>query len=311
MRIKFCLPGMENSEIYRDLVESSGLHASYQVGAPRPDAEELRRYGEQYDIIVAGIKERFDATILSRHSRVKLICTQSSGTDHIDLETTASLGIRIVNTPGANATPVAEYCIGAAIALAKRFAIENTGSTVFGNIEYQRDRPSDFAKSSALIVGAGPIGQSLSNMLMPFGIKQRIWTFSPQKHRQNFPESVILSQDLEQCFKCVDFVFVCIPLSGMTRELISPELLQNRSKPLYIVSVSRPNVFSRNFFRTAITRGLLEGVCLDISDMDQQYVLATQPNVILTPHLAGDTDLMERNTQSQITANIRDFLDNY
>ena len=53
-------------------------------------------------------------------TRVRLVCSATAGTDHVDERWLETNGVRFAHAPGANADSVADYVVAAVLALEKR-----------------------------------------------------------------------------------------------------------------------------------------------------------------------------------------------
>ena len=71
------------------------------------------------DALLVRSVTRVDAALL-RNTPVKFVGSATAGTDHVDLETLDSLGIRFAHAPGCNAPSVGDYVIAALFSLAVR-----------------------------------------------------------------------------------------------------------------------------------------------------------------------------------------------
>src|SRR5208283_3390118 len=79
------------------------------------DADEIVRFVDDADIVVTQLAP-FSAAMLDRLPRLKLIAVSRGGPVNIDMDAARERQIRVVNTPGRNASAVAEFTIGAILA---------------------------------------------------------------------------------------------------------------------------------------------------------------------------------------------------
>lgn len=79
------------------------------------DPEEIVRFVRDADIVVTQLAP-FSAGMLNRLPNLKLIAVSRGGPVNIDMGAARQRNIRVVNTPGRNASAVAEFTIGAIIA---------------------------------------------------------------------------------------------------------------------------------------------------------------------------------------------------
>lgn len=309
-KIYFCIPGMQSSEIFQEfLADNQFVDASFNRGLHRPSPEELKEIAKSYDIIVGGVKERYFGDVLDLNSKVQLICTLSSGTDHIDLELVDSLGIKVVNTPGANSDSVAEYCVGAALSLAKHIHGAGSLSSADTLAESGQATPTDLKGKASLIIGAGHIAQKLSSLLTTFGCTQYVWTLNPQNHQSTFGDQVTIGGDLKHCLPTADYIFVCIPLSERTRGILSEAEARRVKQGFKLISISRAEVIDDTFLLSVTEGRKTSGVALDIASPSQYGILSNLQNSIVTPHIAGNTVEADKNMDSMVVRGIQEFLE--
>ena len=84
-------------------------------------------------------------------SKIKLVCSTTSGLDHIDKEFLKSSNIELVNAPGANAIAVVEYII-------------------FTILLYSLDVGKPFENFKIGVIGYGEIGSRLTKLLEELGL---------------------------------------------------------------------------------------------------------------------------------------------
>ena len=109
--------------------------------------------------------------VLAKAARLKVVGRLGVGLENIELPACAQRNIKVIPATGANAESVAEYVIGAAIALTRGF-IPATISTLKG--EWPRPRFSgyhEFLGKTIGIVGFGSIGRIVAKKANAFGLK--------------------------------------------------------------------------------------------------------------------------------------------
>ena len=84
-------------------------------------------------------------------SRIKLVCSTTSGLDHIDKEYLRRSNIELTNAPGANAIAVVEYVI-------------------FTILLYSLDTGKPFQNLKIGVIGHGEIGSRLTKLLEELGL---------------------------------------------------------------------------------------------------------------------------------------------
>ena len=97
-----------------------------------------------------------------------------------------------------------------------------------------------------------------------------------------------------------DFVVLSLPLTKETRGMIGEEQLRNMKRTSYLINVSRGRIVRENMLIKALKGGWIAGAGLDTFEdepLPETSELWTLKNVIITPHVAGQTPYyMERLT---------------
>ena len=141
-----------------------------------------------------------------------------------DLEAAKKFGIQIFNTPGVNAPFVAQFI-------------------------YDSLRNPHQIKTCA-ILGAGNIGGRVAKLMAQHDCEIRIFRKKPVQLSEIKEKKIFYSPDIFSACTGADAVIVALPLSDLTRGLLHHELVHKLPKGSQWVSVSLPDVFTEETFRT-------------------------------------------------------------
>ena len=94
-----------------------------------PDREITRDHLIDADALIVRSKTRVDRNLLNK-TPVKFVGTATAGTDHIDEESLAHMGIYWCASPGCNANSVSEYLIAALLTLGRRHSYDLENKTI-------------------------------------------------------------------------------------------------------------------------------------------------------------------------------------
>lgn len=104
----------------------------------------------------------------------------------------------------------------------------------------------------------------------------------------NTPEAIneFLSQDL-------DLLVLCMPLTDLTRHMISAPQFQILSKKkAYVSNIGRGPIINTPDLIDALDQGLIRGAALDVTEpepLPKESPLWLKKNVIITPHVSGNS----------------------
>lgn len=157
-------------------------------------------------------------------------------------------------------------------------------------VDEQRQRRWTHRRTSALygrrvlLVGYGPMGQAIDARLAPFGV-------SIERVSRTARPGVQPLEQLGAVVPRVDVVLVCIALSARTRGLINAEILAGLADGALLVNVARAPVVDASALLSELMSGRIRAA-LDVTDpepLPADSALWQLPNVLITPHLGGDT----------------------
>ena len=96
--------------------------------------------------------------------------------------------------------------------------------------------------------------------------------------------------DLDTLFSASDFITLHVPLSPETRGFVDSRRLSLMKTSSYIVNASRGEVIDEAALVKALREGTIAGAALDVFGTEPpSSELLSAPNLIATPHVAGQT----------------------
>lgn len=287
------------AEILRQHLPDDTIHAC--------PAEQVRTAAATVDVLIPAMF-RVDAEVIAATS-AKIIHQFGVGLEGVDIPAATRRGIYVANVPGhegtGNAASVAEHAVFLMLALARKFprALANVRNRTFGV-----PLGTALTGKTVAIVGVGSIGTELAARLQSFqmrllGIKQHPREALRQELGFEFLGG---PQDLEKVLAEADFVVLALPVTPMTRGIISAPALARMKKSSFLINMGRGPVIDHDALATALAQETIAGAGLDVfwdepTDPDDPLF---HHNVIATPHTAGVTDLSYNDIARGLAANI-------
>jgi D-lactate dehydrogenase len=265
---------------------------------------------------------------MARFPALKLIATRSTGYDHIDLTAAKARGITVVNVPFYGENTVAEFAFALLLALSRRIPEAET-RVRSGAFSPQGLRGFDLAGKTLGVVGTGHIGAHIIKMAQGFGMKVIGFDAYPNadlSHTLGF-EYLALSDLLAES----DIITLHVPYNEHTHHLINKENVGEIKKGAYLINTARGAVIETEALVAALRSGTLAGAGLDVLEeegdlADEMHLLAEphpneaalritlanhylieHPRVIVTPHLAFNTQEAVERILNTTLENIRGF----
>lgn len=268
----------------------------FRVVDPRSPEELLDRIAEADFLLGDWAGEvRLDRPALAAARRCRLIVQPTAGYDSIDIEAARTLGIPVVNAPGANARAVAEWTVMAILMLIKN-ALINHERTVRGEwwmLAAADEGVRDLGSRTVGILGMGRIGQGVARRLHAFGVERILY-----HHRSAVPPALTTDLPLERvpdvdelCARS-DVLTVHVPLDRDTRNLIDRRRLRLLGPDGVLVNTARGAVVDEDALHAALTTREIRAAALDVFSQEPltgPHRWAELDNVFLSPHLAGST----------------------
>ncbi len=259
------------------------------VGSPAP--ETLLK--EVASAQVIGIRSRTQITdkVLDAAKRLEAIGCFCIGTNQVDLDAAARLGVPVFNAPFANTRSVAELTIASVIMLMRRipekmFAIER------GEWLKTADGANEVRKKKLGIVGYGNIGAQLSVIASAMGMHVYYFDIEPKLAHGNARPMESLGALLSEC----DVVTLHVPSTARTKNLIGKAEIAQMKPGAYLINQARGDLVDVDALASALKSGHLAGAAVDVFPVEPKgkedrfdSPLVSCPNVILTPHIGGST----------------------
>ncbi len=241
--------------------------------------------------------------------RLALIQSISAGTDQYSREALGAAGIRVANAQGVNERAVAEHAIALILALARKIpeALANQAAKKWrGMIGEIARREDELGGKTLVIVGMGRIGSRLATLARAFDMKV-IGTKRDPSKGAGAADRVVGEGDLPGVLAQADFVALTCPLTPQTENLIDAKALAAMKPSAYLINVARGKVVNEPALIDALGRNAIAGAALDCvwqEPLPADSVLWTVPNVLITPHTAGETRRYEDNVIDLLLENL-------
>jgi phosphoglycerate dehydrogenase-like enzyme len=102
------------------------------------------------------------------------------------------------------------------------------------------------------------------------------------------------TQAIKSMLKECDFIVITMPLTPNTKHLIGAEELAACKPTAYLINASRGEIIDEAALVTALSEKKLGGAALDVFSQEPlppEHAFWNLPNVIITPHIAGNSPL--------------------
>jgi D-2-hydroxyacid dehydrogenase (NADP+) len=232
--------------------------------------------------------------------KLRFIQSISAGVDQYGRDVLKAHGIRLASAQGANERAVAEHAMALILALARRIpeARDNQAKRHWRGMmsEFAR-REEEIGGKTLLIVGLGRIGQRLAKLAKAFDLRV-IGTRRDPASGAGAADEVHGNDRLLALLPQADIVALTCPLTPETENLIDAKALGAMKPGAQLVNVARGKCVDEAALLAALQSGKLAAAALDCmreEPLPAASPLWSAPNVLITPHSAGETRRYEDN----------------
>lgn len=271
------------------------------VVEPTLDADSLPGRISGFAVLVVR-STRVTAATVEAADALELIVRAGAGTNTIDTQAAADLGIYVSNVPGRNAIAVAELTMGLLLAIDRRIP-DNVADLRAGRWDKKAYGRADgvFGKTIG-IVGLGDIGLALAERAAAFGLV----VLAIRKPRPAAVEARIgtigidLVDTLDELLEGSDVVSLHVPSAPETLGMVDARFLSLMRPRAILLNTSRGDLVDGAALLEAVeTRDLRVG--LDVypdepasGTAEWSSKLAQHPNVVGTHHIGASTEQAQR-----------------
>lgn len=278
------------------LLEEKGCQVTKAWDLPK---NELPKIIADFDVLIVRSATKVKGDILGNAKKLKVIGRAGEGLDNVDYQKAAEMGIIIVNTPHVSCVSVAELTIGHILALARNI-VQGTISMREGKWEKERFMGNEINGKVLGIIGCGFIGKTVEKYALAMGMKTVV---VEECVRDPFvPLDVMLPQ--------ADFITIHVPLSPLTKHLISTREFEKMKNGVMIIDCSRGGVVNQEALYQALVSGKVKAAALDVFEEEppRNSKLLKLENVIATSHMGAQTEEAQLKASLQIANRVIEVL---
>jgi D-3-phosphoglycerate dehydrogenase len=269
-----------SDEIFEEgikILEERGYQVTRAWDTPKT---ELPKIIADYDVLIVRSATKVKGELLDNAKKLKVIGRAGEGLDNIDFEKANSRGIALVNTPHVSYMSVAELTIAHLLALA-RGIVQGTVGLREGKWEKHKLIGTEVDGKTLGIIGCGYIGKTVERLAISLGMK--VLGVEECVYDRFVPLAEMLPQ--------ADFISIHVPLTPLTRHMISTKEFNMMKDGVMIIDCSRGGVVDQEALYQALVSGKVKGAALDVFEEEppKNSKLLTLNNVIATPHIGAQT----------------------
>jgi len=264
------------------------------------------RIGEADVLVISGLWQN---ALLEPAAKLRYIQSIGAGTDQFPRDELARRGIRLASARGVNYRAVSEHAMALILALARRLpeARDNQAKQHWrGMIGDLAGREDELGGKTLVVVGLGQIGGRLAELAKAFDMRVVGLRRDPGAGK-GAADSVRAMGDLVAVLPEADYVALCCPLTPETENLIDKTALGRMKPSSYLINVARGRVVAEAALIEALGGRRIAGAGIDVTieePLPAASPLWEMPQVLITPHTAGETRRYEDNVLDILQENL-------
>ena len=240
------------------------------------------------------------ARVVENIPSIRMIQTLGAGHDKVDVETAARMGIPVANSPGFNATTVAEFTIALIVLLQRRILLADrevkSGHYAQVREEFFRLGLTELSETRLGLLGFGRIGRKVAQLAMTLGAQVSYYDVQ-RAPRYLEAELGVTFRPFDLLLAWSDVLSLHLPLTRQTRELLGLRETRLMRKGASLINTARGELVNQEALAEALEEGHLAGAAVDTLSPEpppQDHPLlslspAARDRLLLTPHIGGIT----------------------
>jgi len=300
MRIVLCYP-----------VETRHLAqiAAVALGAEILDAGQERVAAELLaaDIFCGHAKVPVDWPAIVRGGRLRWIQSSAAGLDHCLVPAVIDSEIPVTSASGVLSDQVAEHTVMLATALTRSLPLFFKQQQ---RKEYVRRPTRDLTHCTVGIAGFGGVGRRVAEVLAPFKTRILATDWCPVDKPPQVAE-LLPADKLDEMLPLVDVLILCLPLNEQTRWIIDGNKLQKMKPGSILLNMARGKLVVEEDLVAALEYGPLYAAAADVAaeePLPPTSKLWDLPNMLITPHVAGQSARRIDNMTNFFCENLKCYL---
>ena len=261
---------------------------------------------------VDGVIGSINPGLIKSAPKLKWIQVESAGVEAFTFsEEFRKSQITLTNCKILQGPEIADHAMALLLSLTRQIhvAIRDGMKGEWAKKEYA---PIELRGKTAVVVGVGGIGMQIAirahaHGMTVIGVDPREFPYMP------FLAKTVAPDRLDSVLPAADVVFIAAPLTQQTEGMMGARQFDLMKQKSYFIAVSRGRLYDMNGLVKALDEKRLAGAGVDVTNpepLPKGHALWNFPNAIITPHVAGLSDVEYTRDEELFIENLRRFAAN-
>lgn len=267
--------------------------------------------------------------IIDQLTHTKLLVTESTGVDHINMAYAQEKGITVVSVPGYGTIAVAEFAFALLLDVSRRITEATMRIREKESFDTKSLRGFDLKGKTLGVLGTGRIGKHAIEIAHGFGMN--VIAFDAHQDPTLTPSDTFSYVDIGTLAAKSDIITVHVPYLPETHHLLNAELFAKMKRGVVIINTARGEVIDTMALVEALKSGQVAGAGLDVLESEHSlhnedtiltkgehsddslrvlgdHMLMHMPNVVVTPHIAFHSVEADIDRVSKVVKAVSDYI---
>lgn len=279
------------------------------------DREQLLNDAENTELLFLDAMGKADRELIDRMPQLKLIHSEGVGYQGVDVEYATEKGIIVCNNKGVNDTAVAEDALLLMLSCLKQIITGH--QSVYDGRQIEVKKASfgvirELSQCTVGLIGFGDIARATAKFCNALGA--RVIYTNRTRYQALEGEYDVAYCSMDDLLKQSDFVSLHVAVTDDTREMVDSEFLSKMRDDAFLINTSRGDLVNNEALLNALLNNEIAGAGLDVispEPVERDNILLDErvrDKLILTPHIAGITNLTVKKIYKNIWNNITNYI---
>lgn len=279
------------------------------------DREYLMKNAADTELLFLDAMGKVDRELIDRMSRLKLIHSEGVGYQGVDVEYATEKGIIVCNNKGVNDTAVAEDALLLMLSCLKQIITGH--QSVYDGRQIEVKKASfgvirELSQCTVGLIGFGDIARATAKFCNALGA--RVIYTNRTRYQALEEEYDVAYCSMDELLKHSDFVSLHVAVTEDTRKMVDSAFLSKMRDDAFLINTSRGDLVNNEALLNALLNNEIAGAGLDVispEPVERDNILLDEQikdKLILTPHIAGITNLTVKKIYKNIWENITNYI---